>query len=438
MTRAALYKPLAHGDIGKISGIVKATENFFQKLAYVFVVYAVILACCFKTVSHSELDAFFLGTLVLILSLSEFSQYYFGISYSVLLLADQRGYVNSLLQIVMTILNTLMSVVLIQLGASVHVVKLFSVSTYVIRPIVLKSIAQKQYGLLPDAEPDNEAIAQRWNGFGQHIAFYIHNNVDIMVVTTMLGLKWASVYSVYFMIVSGMKSIVNALTGAGEAVFGSMIAKNEKDLLNRRFHMVETLTSMIIVIFFTTTGVLLLDFIRIYTRGIADINYILPAVGVLFVFSEALHCVKQTYNSLVLSAGHYKETQKGAFIEAGLNLGLSVLLVLRFKLPGVLLATIAATVYRMADYLWYLKYNILHRPIQVFLRRQLLNGINVIVILFICHCIGFSQPNTYFAWVMMAIPVFMIAGTVTVLLNILFYRRDLNDIFTLLTHALKR
>lgn len=425
VTRAALYKPLADGDSNKISGIINATQSFFRKIAYIFIVYVVILASSFKFISHTELSWIFTASLVVIIGVSIFGQYYYGLSYSVLLNADQRTYINNCIQIATVLLNTGLSVVLLKLGCGVHVVKLASTSVYLIRPILLFFIVRKKYNIDNKVLADMVAIKQRWNGFGHHIAYYIHNNVDIMVVTVVLGLKFSSVYAVYNMILTGVLNIVNSLTGGSEAAFGSMIAKKEQKNLQDNFHMIETLSSMIIVIFFSTTGLLITDFVRIYTNGIDDVNYILPLFSILFVISQALHCIKQNYHNLVLAAGHYKETQIGAFIEAGSNLVLSFLLAYLIGLPGIIIATIIATVYRTIDYVIYLKNHILLRSCKVFLSRIIVNIFTAAISVIICNLIHFETPMDYLHWALKAIPVFAITTAVTLLINLIFYKKDI-------------
>ncbi len=438
VTRAALYKPLADGNAEQISGIVNATQSFFKKLSLVFVIYVVVLSFTYKFISNTGLDMWYVATLVVILSISTFAQYFFGASYSVLLHADQRNYIATSIQIATVILNTIVSIILLKAGCEVHVVKLVSVSVYVIRPLILSHIAKKQFSISKAIPPDNTAIKQRWSGFGHHIAFYIHNNVDMMVITIMLSLKDASVYSVYYMIVTGMKNIVIALTGGTEAAFGNIIAKKQQDILKSRFHVTETISSMAIIVFFATTGGLLIDFVKLYTHGISDVNYIVPVFGILFVVSDALHCIKQTYHSLTLAAGHYKQTQVSVFIEAGVNLVLSILLASVWGITGVLVATIISTVYRIISLVIHLKKNILYRNMWVFIKRQLINILNVAILVVLICVIPFGPINDYWSWIVKAFVVFGTAFIVTLLCNLLFYRQDVFFIFRKIKTVLKK
>lgn len=429
VTRAALYKPLAQKNMQEISAVANATQSFFQRLSYIFLIYAAVLAISFRYISHTGLSFVYTASLVLITAISTFAQYCFGITSSIILLADQRNYVSIILQIITTIVNTIISVILIELGAGIHFVKLCSTAIYVLRSMFLKIIVKRQYQLDKTVPPDHDAIKQRWNGLGQHIAFFVHNSTDVMVITACLGLKWVSVYNVYYMIVNGIRNIVNALTGGSEAAFGNMIARNEKEVLYDRFYMIETLSSSVIVIFFTTTGLLLIDFVKIYTSGVCDADYILPSFGILLVISEALHCIKQQYHTLVLAAGRYKETQVGAFIEAGLNILLSVIFVNIMGITGTIVATIISTAFRTIDYVLYLKKNILFRCVRIFVVRMVISMLNAISIIIIYEIIPLPQARTYLGWGLKAIPVLAIATLVTLLWNYLFFRDDLALVF---------
>lgn len=83
--------------------------------------------------------------MILILSISSFAQYYFGIVNSILLTADQKGYVSYITQIVTLILNTVFCVILINHSASLHLVKLTTSLIYVIRPLYLSYYVKKNY-----------------------------------------------------------------------------------------------------------------------------------------------------------------------------------------------------------------------------------------------------------------------------------------------------
>ena len=99
-----------------------------------------------------------------------------------------------------------------------------------------------------------------------------------------------------------------------------------------------------------------------------------PLFGVLLTAAEAVYCIRIPYNNVTLAAGHYRQTRGGAFLEAGINVALSVALVVPMGLSGVALATLAAMTVRTVQYAHYLSRHILRRPFSVFLGRCAVNA----------------------------------------------------------------
>ena len=94
VTRAALYKPLAQHDSTAISEVINATEKFMRKIALIFSVAVLIFAAIYPLMVAEDFSWEFAFTLVLILSISTVAQYFFGITYQMLIEADQMQLYN--------------------------------------------------------------------------------------------------------------------------------------------------------------------------------------------------------------------------------------------------------------------------------------------------------------------------------------------------------
>lgn len=438
VTRAALYGPLANKNTEKISAIINATEKFFRKIAVVFIIYSLVLAGIYPLITNSELGWCDTAILVIILAGSSFAQYFFGITYGVLLNADQGQYIVNIIQSLTLVINAVLTIVFIELNFSFHLVKLLTTSIYVIRPILLGIVVRKKYKLLKNVAPDNEAIKNRWNGFGQHIAYFLHNNVDVFLVSIVLGLKAVSVYAVYHFVTNSIRNIINACSGSTEAAFGNMIARKEQDNLTKSFSMIETLNMLVSVCMFSTTLVLVFDFVPIYTNGVTDINYLNYAFGILIVVSEFSHCVRGIYHNIVLAAGHYKQTQIGAFVEAGLNVVLSLILIFIIGVSGVVLATIFATIYRIATYLIHLKKNILYRKPIVAIKKIIVSIIAFLCVVVLCYFVPLGTPTNYFDFFAKSLVVFAIACVLGFVIVSIFYFNDIKLLCSKLSFILHR
>lgn len=105
---------------------------------------------------------------------------------------------------------------------------------------------------------------------------------------------------------------------------------------------------------FGCTGVLIVDFVRVYTYGINDADYIQPLFAVLITIANAGHCLRLPYNILILAAGHYKQTQSNYIIAMILNIVVSIATVKMWGLVGVAIGTLIAMAYQTV---WMAKYD---------------------------------------------------------------------------------
>lgn len=433
VVRAALYKPLAQNDTAKISGIVKATENFFRKIALIFVGYMLVLAGVFPVLVNKSFDWFFTATLVAIIGLSTFAQYYFGMTYTVLTQADQRRYVTATLQIFTIILNAVLVVIFAKLGASVHILKLGTAAVYILRPIILNIYVRRKYRIDRSVGPDTQAIKQRWDGLGHHIAYFVNLNADVVILTLFSKVSAAfsiaevSVYTVYHAVVYGIVNISGSISSGMEAGFGNMIALNEKENLNKKFGMYEFLSYTIVTIMFTCAGILILPFVKVYTGGITDINYIRPAFAFIIVLAYAVFAVRSPYNILTLAAGHYRQTRNGAFAEAAINVAVSIVGVYFWGIVGVALGTLCAMTFRTVQYAWYLSKNILERSFTVFIKRVGTSALSAALSVFVMKLLPEFVIDSYLRWILFGVLTAVVTASVTLLTSFIFSKKELID-----------
>lgn len=431
---SALYKPLATGDMKRISGIVKATEIFFHKLAKIFLVYLCVVAVVYPYFVRNQFGWLFTFSLVFIISVSTLAQYYFGITYQLLLQADQKRWIVALLQTGSTVAALFITLGCVKLNLSIHLLKVLVAGVYVVRPLALRWYVKKNYRLDDKVEADNEALSQRWDGLAHHIAYIIHYNTDITVLTFFASMLEVSVYSVYYNIVSNIYKIISSVTLGLQASVGNIIAKKEKELLERTLNEYETLNFMLINIFYSCVLILIFPFVKLYTSGVQDVNYIRMNFAVFLVLSEAAYGLRSPYDMIIFASGHFKQTRTGAYIEAGLNIGISLLLVRKWGITGVAVGTLAAMLFRAVHYAFYLQNNIIYRPVNIFLRKLAVNFWTGFTVVFVFWKFTF-EIHSYQQWFAHAIVVFLSVTLINILINLVFQKKE---ILGIIHHFYKR
>lgn len=419
-----LYKPLAENDIVQVSKIVISAERFYRKIAYIFLVYIAVLAIVFPMIS-TEFGFIFTASLVLIISISTFVQYYFGITYQVLLTADQRVFIPTSLSIAGTITNTIVCIILMKIGCSIQIVKLASAAVFVLRPMVQMVYVHKNYQLDKRISFTDEPISQKWNGFAQHLAAVVTEEIDVVLLTLFSTLKNVSVYSVYFMVVNGISRIVITAVNGLEALWGNMLAKKEKELLLKTFESVESVIHAGATVLFVAAAILVAPFVSVYTKGLEDAKgYYLPLFGILLTLAYGMQCLRIPYFRIIKAAGHYKETQNGAFIAMSLNIVLSVCLVHEWGLIGVAIGTLVAMLFHTVYFAWYLRKNILERSFAHFVKHMLVDVVSG-GLGFLATGWNSMKSISYGSWIIYAAAVTAMVGAIVLTINVLLYHREI-------------
>lgn len=432
VVKSILYKPIAQKDKNEIEKILKASEKFFRTISFIFIIYILILCFLLPMIVSNEFNKLFTLSLVIIISISTFAEYYFGMTYKLYLQAEQKTYITSIIQIGVTILNTIAIVLLIYFGNSIQVVKLASALIFVLRPIIQNLYIKKKYNVNLKNTEDNYKIKQKWDGLSQHIASVIHSNADITILTVFANVTEVSVYSVYYLVVAGIRALVQAFTGGIDASFGDMIAKDEKESLNKSFKIYELFYFTLTTVVFSVTLLMIIPFILVYTKGITDANYYRPVFAYLIVLAEFMWTIRLPYSTTTLAAGHFKETMKGAWVESIVNIVLSVVLVFKFGIIGVAIGTLVAMFIRTIEFMYHTSKYILNRSIWYTFKRLLIITIEVIVIVLISNLIPDITITNYITWGIQAIVIAIISSIVVITMNCIIYKEDAKGIIDII------
>lgn len=418
--QSSLYKPLAEKDTVSVSKIYISGQKFFTRLAKILLLYVVVLIFVLPTV-NKEFGFAYTAMLILAMSISSFAQYYFGMTNGLLLTADQRGYIQYNAQIVTLLLNTVACIVLIKLGASIHVVKLVTSIIYLARPLVLKAYVEKHFCIDKTIKYDVEPIKQKWNGLAQHIAFVILDSTDTIVLTLFSTLSNVSIYSVYFLVISGLKQLFVVTTNGIQALIGQLYAQNNREKLIEVFGWTEWVIHTLTTFIFGCTSMLIIPFVLIYTIGITDANYNQPLFSALLTIAYAFYCLRMPYHIAIKAGVHYKETQRCYLFAAIINIVISVVFVKQFGLIGVAIGTLIAMAYQTIWTAWYNSKNIICWPFKKFLKQIITDLVSVCIGVVFTSGISIKSLSIT-CWVIMGIKVSVVWLIVILVINLLVYR----------------
>lgn len=429
VVQSSLYKPIAEKDQSGINRIMSSANRFFKRIAVILMIYTVVLMILYPALIDDSIG--FVSTMLLVaaIAVSSIAQYFFGITNQIFLNADQRSYVQLAALSVSTVLNTAVSIILINAGASINVVKIGAAAVLLSRPAILSIYVRKRY---PDINKkikvEGEPIKQKWNGLAQHTATFIVDRTDVVVLSLMSTLANVSIYNVYHLVVTGLYQLFIVMTSGLQSMFGDMYAKGEIKKLEKTYLITEWISHNTVSIMFGCAGVLMIPFVKLYTDGVTDANYILPVFSWIMSIAYGFCCLRGFYNIIIKAVGHYKETQISAIIEAAVNIIVSVVLVNFIGLSGAAIGTLIAISFRTFYFAYYIPKKIIHCSSMVFIKNLIIDILIIVLItvfsnFIICSC------ETFYQWVIEAIKMTASAVLISVLVNMIFNRKYCIEVF---------
>ncbi len=421
VVQSSLYKPLADKDNITVSKVITSADKFFRRLGYILAIYVVVMLFYYPYLVKQNFSFTFTATLIVAISIRSFAQYFFGIVNRLLLLADQKAYIQYIAQTVAVIANTVGCYILIAFDCSVQVVYALTSLIFFLQPLAIHMYIKRYYALDRQIHYDVEPIKQKWNGVAQHIAAVILSCSDSIVLTTFSTLVNVSIYTVYYLPMSGARLMIMSMISGIEALIGNLWAKQDLEELRKVFAWTEWSIHTGTTLIFTLTAILIVPFVQVYTHGVNDANYMQPLFGVLLVVANSGHCLRLPYNIMILAAGHYKQTQHNYIIAAVMNIVISIIGVKQFGLIGVALGTLAAMVYQTVWMAWYNSKNFIQWPMRNFFKQMAVNAVSAVSIFTVTGYFNMTGVS-YLGWVVLAIKATVCGVFVVFLINYIFYK----------------
>ena len=437
VVRTAFYKPLAENDYDGLSRIVLSSNAFFKKIAYLLLFYTFSLMIVYPFIVRENFSWLFLDTLIFVMATSIFCQYYFGITDQILLNAAQYGYIQYNIQSFAMILNTICCYILILLDSNILIIKIVSAIVFIIRPICLRLYINKTFNINRKISYHNEPIKQKWNGLSQHFSGVIFDSSAVIILTFLSTLSFISIYSIYWIIILGIKRLVISLTDGITSYMGQIYAVKDNDRLRSIFDYTEWLVHFFSVIIFSSTTILIVPFIQVYVDGIHDANYIVPFFGCSLVLAYMGQCLRLPYHILILSSGLFKETRLIYSLPAILYLILMFLFTPKFNLIGISCSAFFSLYIQLFWNARYVYNDIFNKNFILFLKQIFVDFVCVIISVYLFYSTIYLKLDNYFDWIILANKVLFSIVIITFSVNFAFYKNYVNYFFSMVYKYLK-
>lgn len=390
----ALYKPLADKDYDKINIVVSTINEFYKKLTVAILVVGSLCSLSlpyFIKIENFSIKIYFYWILYVI----NVAIGYLFAKYSILFTANQEyGFVRKI-QGTGRILFQILQIVLL--------IKIHSFTIFII-VIILENLFsyyfyekhyKMHYSYIKKVEKKEKKIFNDMkNLFWHKIGGVIVYNTDYILLSKFVSLSMVGIYSSYLMVYQIILTILNILTPVLTPKIGLFVAKNSKTESYEFWKELNSFYFMLSTAMVLCTYYLMQQFIKLWMGE----SYLLPKLTVILILINLfIHLTRGVTDTFKNSFGYFDDTFAPA-LESGINFVISLILVLKIGLNGVIIGTVVSNIIVI----------LLLKPILVFRRcfekkaieylkklihLFLLSGISIVIVEILLKSIGINYIN---------------------------------------------
>lgn len=347
-----LYKPLAEHDTKRVRVLLK-----FYKHAYTVVGFAIaaiglclIPALRYLINDYDSLEVLGINVVLvfIIYLLQSVSSYLFFVYRSAIIKADQREYLLNIAEYAVTIATNIVQIAILLIWHDFIMYTATIVIFNIIKNGVNAFIAQRCY---PDAfqkesdSLDREEIKGLFKDCGV-LFFYKVNRVvlkatDNMVLSSFIGLAMVGMYSNYLLFYTTLTGLLNRFYNATKASLGNLFAVSD---IRRKYEFFEVMNFVTIIFYGTAAvGVTVVADELIYCWIGADYQIAQP-FSILMGIEILFFGLKNNLGQIRNVSGAFRQMWFRPVLGIIVNLVVSIALVQRLSIYGVLIGTIVADI----------------------------------------------------------------------------------------------
>lgn len=400
-TVQALYKHIGNHD--NSNSVLAATSRYYYRTGVLYLLAIIVFSVVYPLVIKSDIPVHTIVLVILFNGLGSVINYFFQGKYFLLLQAEGKLYIQTTLQMLTNVFKNLSTIVLISLGFDVVFVQMIAMFVSLIQMAYISWYIKKHYSWIDlKVKPDYHSISQSKNVLVHQVSLLVFSNTDIIVLSIFSGLKVSSVYSLYTMLLGLISKTLSTITTSIVFALGRAFHTDREHFI-KLYDLYELMYITLVFGLYAVANFFILPFMKLYTAGVTDINYIDTHLPLAFISVSLLAGARNASGQVINIAEHFKLTQNRSIAEAVINIAVSLVCVNFWGIYGVLAGTIVALLYRANDMILYAAKHILHRSPFMTYKRWGINLIVFVAVLLINRFIPI-QLDSYLQLILFCIP----------------------------------
>ena len=344
----SLYSPIAKGNYNEINAIMRFYRKVYVCVGFFILVVGLSLAPFIDAFVKDVPNIPHLPLIYALYVVNSAISYFFSYK-ATFMAASEKLYIVSLNENIAFAASTIVQIIYLYFTRDFVFFIAISIIFVLLQNVNITYVTNKQYPFLLDKEKHTlprETLNTIIKNTGAMIFHKIGGIVvfatDNLIISKMLGLVSAGIYSNYTIITIGITSFTKKVFASISASVGNLVAENPVEKQEDVFY--KTLFANFWIYAFVCSAFLALLNPFIGNIWVGEEYTLSMVVVILVVFKEYLTGMRECVQVFLYAKGLYWENKFVPIFESIINLVASIVLVKIFGVVGVILGTIISSV----------------------------------------------------------------------------------------------
>ena len=339
----ALYGPIARKDIKRQQILMRMFRSFYRVTAVIVLVTGLVLIPFLDVLMKDRPDVDHLILIYMLYMMNSVISYLL-IYKKTLVDAHQMNYLTVLNQNGFLILQDILQMIVLLVTKNFILFLIMAVLCTFAANVTMSRKADQLFPYLRESCKEKLPKEERQDIIKNVKAMLMHklgnivvNNTDNLLISGFVGVITAGIYSNYYLIIGSVRQVLDQAFQGVAASVGNLGITEEKEKVHQVFLQLFFIGQWM----YGVAGICLFEMLNPFVELAFGKKYLFPVEVVLVLcVNFAINGAKKSVTIFKESMGLFWNDRYKAIVEAVLNLGISVALVVRLGVTGVFLGTI--------------------------------------------------------------------------------------------------
>lgn len=341
----SLYKPLANKNNELVKALLGLYQRIYRYIGVVILVLGVIFIPLIPILIPSSIELENVNLIFLLFLLNSSLSYFYGYKRS-LIYADQRAYKLVPYTAISQVMDNLIKILILLVTGDFVFALLMQLIIKVLENIVINGFIDKEYPYIKEGFlPVNSDLLTLIKGNIKAIVFhksgeFLIKGTDSIVIASFLSISALGIYSNYTMLIGVVLGFLKLFVDSTTASLGNVIAQESNVKVEEVFKVLNFLSVCLFGWAAISFYILFQPFIELWIGSdflIADSTVLIIVIN-FFMFGTRLPIA-----AIKSAGGVYRQDMYAPLLEGILNIGISLYLVEKYGVNGVLFGTLLAS-----------------------------------------------------------------------------------------------